>query len=111
MSEFKGTTGPWEVGRSGAVISKNKESLTINGSTGKDAVKYYGGNLICESVSPENAKLIACAPQMLDALNKVIRLKGLIEYSGVISEEHVSESIVIGNMLSNIENVIKKATE
>lgn len=72
MAEFKGTQGEWRVGKTGGcVVSDNSESLTISGAIGEEAVKYYGGNLICESVSNPNAKLIALAPKMLKALNRI----------------------------------------
>jgi hypothetical protein len=34
-------------------------------------VDYYGGHLICESVSEANAKLIAAAPDLLEALENL----------------------------------------
>jgi hypothetical protein len=75
MAEFKGTKGPWEIGKyNSCVISKNDESLSIRGSVGEDAIEYYGGNLICESVSKSNAKLIAAAPELLEALIEVVKI-------------------------------------
>lgn len=52
----------------GCVVSENIESLTIRGAIGDEAIKYYGGNLICESVSKANARLIAAAPELLESL-------------------------------------------
>ena len=67
MSEY--TKGEWKVGKNGSsVVSNSDEGLTINGATGDDAIKYYGGNLICESVSKANALLISKAPEMLEAM-------------------------------------------
>lgn len=111
MGQLKHTPGPWRLGRAGVVVSNSSEGITIGGATGKENTDYYGGNLICESVSLGNAKLIATAPEMLESLIEVIRLRGLIEYSGMIDEEHEQEAIAINSMLSNIDNLIKKATE
>lgn len=72
MSEAKFTKGVWSVGRRGSVISTESDGITINGGTGADADIYYGGNLICESVSDNNATLIAAAPELYDALNDVV---------------------------------------
>ena len=70
--EFKGTKGKWKVGkRNNCIISDDETSLTIKGTTGLSTIRYYGGNLICESVSKENALLISKAPEMLEMLINV----------------------------------------
>lgn len=60
------TPTPFRVGRPGTVVSDSAEGLTLNGATGPENVKYYGGNLIAESVSPENAEFIARACNAFD---------------------------------------------
>lgn len=60
----KHTSGPWRVGSHGSVVANSP----IPGVNGSDAVDYYGGHLVCESVTPSNAKLIALAPEMYDLL-------------------------------------------
>ncbi|GIZ08336.1 hypothetical protein [Flavobacterium sp. UMI-01] len=97
MGEFKGTKAPWIVGRPGTVVSDNKESITISGGVGEDAIKYYGGNLICESVSNSNAKLIAAAPEMLEMLIKV--------------EKVLRECTQEYGLSQDVEKLIQKATE
>jgi hypothetical protein len=99
-TEFKGTKGPWKIGKySHCVISENTESLEINGSFGADSVKYYGGNLIAESISTPNALLISKAPEMLEMLKKVANIR----YVGAGLKE--LESIFI-----ETEQLIKEAT-
>jgi hypothetical protein len=58
------TPGPWRVGNGSFVISDHPAP----GITGSDDVHHYGGHLICESVSQANARLIAAAPDLLEAL-------------------------------------------
>jgi len=63
---LKHTPTPYRVGKTGQVVSDSAEGLTLNGATGKDAIEHYGGNLIAESVSPENAEFIARACNAFD---------------------------------------------
>ena len=67
------TPGPWRyvvLGRTkrrvemGAVVA---DSSTRPGSD--EDVQHYGGHMVCESVSPVNARLIAAAPDLLEALD------------------------------------------
>lgn len=89
MSEFKGTKGEWMV----------YEDAVYSEGSGTD------GNIICEApVSWEismrkwkaNAKLISCAPEMLEMLKDVL--------SGMNNENFE----ITGD---EIEQLIKKATE
>ncbi|MBC3906238.1 hypothetical protein [Undibacterium umbellatum] len=61
------TPGPWRVGSSGGVVC---DTPIKDGIPGSDEVKYYGGHLICESMTFANAKLIAAAPDLLAELGK-----------------------------------------
>lgn len=61
------TPGPWRVGAGSYVISDNPAP----GIGGSDDFDAYGGHLICESVNPPNARLIAAAPRLLSALKWV----------------------------------------
>ena len=55
MSEH--TPEPWRVGRPGTVVS----DTPVPGMGGSDAVEYYGGHLIGESIIEENARrIVAC---------------------------------------------------
>lgn len=95
------TKGPWRIGKhTNSVISDNSNGLEINGAKGEEAVKYYGGNLICESVSIENAKLIAAAPDLLEALNDMIEMYEQVQPVG--GWQGVYDSAIYA---------IKKATE
>jgi hypothetical protein len=67
--ELKHTPGPWRAGSGtggkGSVVS---DQLAAGALSGSDAVEYYGGNLIAESVAQENIPLIAAAPALLDVV-------------------------------------------
>jgi glycerate kinase len=59
------TPGEWRRGKiPTTVVSDSSEGLDVLGSTGDQAVSYFGGNLIAESVSPNNVPIIAAAPKM-----------------------------------------------
>lgn len=52
------TAEPWRVGKIGSVVANE---LVGGGPRGSDDVKYYGGFLVCESVTKSNAeRIIAC---------------------------------------------------
>jgi hypothetical protein len=67
--ELKHTQGPWRAGSGtggkGSVIS---DQLAVGALGGSDAIDYYGGNLIAESVAQENIPLIAAAPELLNVV-------------------------------------------
>ena len=51
------TPEPWRVGRPGTVVS----DTPVPGMGGSDAVEYYGGHLIGESITEANARrIVAC---------------------------------------------------
>ena len=79
MEEFKGTKGRWQMTTSALECDHNSEVATIWG----DSEYGEGASLIAHiDNSPgvekalANAKLINAAPQLLEALQKVIEIHG-----------------------------------
>lgn len=68
MSEAEHTRGPWRIGRAGSVVA---EVPPEGGVRGTDDPSYYGGYLIGETITEANARLIAAAPEMLEALENL----------------------------------------
>jgi hypothetical protein len=91
--EFKGTKGKWEVDKYNNVFSKYQLPIAVvyDGSTAHNSFKESNKD-ICKA----NAKLISCAPEMLDML-----IKSYENLNGYCPEKIFEE----------IEQLIKKATE
>lgn len=104
--ETKFNKGEWSVGKGSCVVSTTEDAITIGGATGKGAIYYYGGNLICESVSSENAKLIAAAPTMFEALCEIAEGKGRYDEDRL---RHAANCIE--DMVALAKEAIKKVTE
>jgi len=93
MGEFKGTKGEWIVNKGNNVVSKHNLPIAIvyDGYTAHGSFKNED-----ENDRKANAKLIACAPEMLEMLihcEKVFRQGGGMEYT-----------------LADIQSLINKAT-
>ena len=73
MSDMKHTPGPW---RSSG--HPHYQAIISDSPTGderldeQDHREAYGGYLICESVLEANARLIAAAPELLEALEEAV---------------------------------------
>lgn len=80
----KHTPGPWRGNRGmGWIVSDSAEGITIDGAADDTATQYYGGNLIAESVSPNNMPLIAAAPDLLDACHAALAWLESINTGGI----------------------------
>jgi hypothetical protein len=114
MTETKHTHGPWVVIES-AVIETGVMALNIVSK--KDAESAYGvKNLIC-SVSTldlvteqdeANAKLVACAPDLLEACNWALQQFKRLSEEGKYPEHLLAENG--GNGFMPLVTAIKKAT-
>lgn len=69
MTERKWTTGPWRISGS------RYQAVVADGDTGHDdpfSVSAYRGHLVCESATDGNARIIAAAPDLYEALSGVM---------------------------------------
>ena len=67
----KHTPGPWRINGNNMFrwIVADSEVFTHSGDVNRSA---YGGNMVCESVHKANARLIAAAPELLEALQDMV---------------------------------------
>ena len=64
----------WSKGKNGGTVTTDTpDGLPNNsGHTGADAIKYYGGSLVAESIwRKKDVALISAAPDMLEALESL----------------------------------------
>lgn len=94
--ETKHTKGEWIVGIDNKVYANNGDELI---ATVKEDFN------ISKLESEANAKLISSAPQLLESL---LEAKEIIE---ILSTNKANDGSVIGKVLNNIQESIKKATE
>lgn len=65
------TPGPWRIGKCyGAVVA----DVPVNAGLDNDHAEAYGGHLIAESIAVCNRPLIAAAPELLEALQRLLDL-------------------------------------
>lgn len=93
------TPGPWRVGKaSGAVVSDSPDGLTLAGTTEANSsregvTEFYGGNLICESATPANARLIAAAPDLLKAGEAALRAMREMHAAGAVLDRGAFDAL------------------
>jgi hypothetical protein len=77
--EFKGTKGEWKQGNhiSHIVSDVKPKRPTYSDKDYQSEKDFYGGYIVCESISnKEDSKLIAAAPDLLEALQELTHLHG-----------------------------------
>ena len=97
--------GNWKIGKNGGTVVTDCldgfEERTGHG--GQQAVDYYGGALIAESIMKrDDAKLIAAAPDLLAALQCIVDYWNTPKKGSL--NDHISHSLKLA------EAAIKKAT-
>lgn len=65
MSGATHTKGPWRIGKGRSVVA----DVPVPEMRGSEAVDFYGGHMVAESVTALNQPIIAAAPEMFEALN------------------------------------------
>ena len=84
------TKGLLRVGHSGAVVADHP----VPEMSGSDAVEYYGGHLVAESVTAANARRLAACWNLLDGYDTE-------ELEGVSLAEFVAKRAYLNEMTTN----------
>ena len=94
------TPGPWRLGLNGAVVTDNDV-----GHDNAETRAWYGGNVICESVTESNARVIIACPELLTAVDLFLDRMNRFGYweDGCFYYG--------GKSASEFEEVISRATE
>lgn len=95
MTPSPHTPGPWRVGRNTSEVVADVPNPGHH-SGHNDHVEHYGGYLIAESILPNNVKLVAAAPDLLDALRfcrSVLVGQGLYDLSERLALERADAAI------------------
>ena len=96
MSKNEITKGDWNVSpKCSGVVVVNGEATERDTP---ESIEYYGGALIAESCRQADAKLIAAAPDMLEALTAILPFA-----AEFINDNH--------SAMQKAKRAIKKATE
>jgi hypothetical protein len=90
----KHTPGPWRQAQycTNAVVCDSPTGHNDDGN-----IRYYGGYLVAESIfEPANARLIAAAPMLLDALQDAeMRIRGYLDLLKCDEEFKANETQMI----------------
>ncbi|WP_205954181.1 hypothetical protein [Pantoea stewartii] len=109
MNEFKGTKGPWQVGRE--TIDGDIRIINPDGAmVAMTEVKTGDGYLWSPSTVAENANLIAAAPELLEALQLIIKdLRIRAKVSGDIDDDGTVVLDIGSGALMKANDAISKA--
>ena len=80
------TPPPYEIGKNGSIVTQAPDAqvdMTRDGIDVEDTLEFYGGHVICETITSRNAEfivracnahdeLVAAAEAAMDALNELI---------------------------------------
>lgn len=108
MSNEKFTQGEWVLNPIANFAKYNNLWFcTIEGNNRELIQKIYGKT---KEQAEANAKLIASAPKMYNALLSAMRIVDLWTLGGTVAEEHKDEAIALNSMKILFEEVIDKAS-
>ena len=107
MSDTKHSAFPWRTGTGGSIVCDD-ESLGP-GCDDSGALEYYGGHVVCETLTPANAEFIVRACNAHD--DQLAALEAAVEYecspeSGAMTVASATRYIA---MMERVADAIAKA--
>lgn len=102
MAEFKGTKGPWKIDNHAGIFNQGGlYQIPISGNDRKNrqVSNVFGVNKV---EGKANAKIISCAPEMLEMLKEVLEL---------LEENQGEAKFYTKGHFVKLSNLIKKATD
>ncbi len=101
MSENKHTPGPWSARKAA------HGPIDILAADGRDIVTLYGGGV--DEAPADNARLIAAAPELLEALRKVEPLGDVSLYRDILKALRPHERDAFHDIIAGVRAAIAKA--
>lgn len=98
------TKGNWTIGKFGGSVVTDIIPEDYKTGSGHDATDYYGGFLIAESIRDQDKKLIAAAPDLLEACKQLIDAPHFEHFAARLNNQEMKG-------IEMIKVAIKKATE
>lgn len=114
-NEFKGTKENWYHDNGNSLSIFHPKALGVRLAT-VEKTSTIGKHDYDLSIKPTeeykyNALLISKAPEMLEALQGVIKLRDLIDYDeSIVNESNIGEASALNQILNRIQTLIQEAT-
>jgi hypothetical protein len=120
---IKHTPEPWRLGKVGTVVADSSEGITIDGAKLDLAIHYFGGYLVGESISTNNAnRIVACVNAMegIEDPQKFVDDRGMVSKAAIelhaereqlLETIRKAESLLSGIQSGHSQNTLKAMVE